>query len=134
MKTVFVVVGLLAVGVTASAHHAFSSEFDAKKPVTLKGTVTKMEWINPHAWIHIDVPRSGGKMESWMIEASTPNNLVRRGFTRNSLQPGTVITVQGYQAKDGALRANGTALTYEDGRHLFIGSTGTGAPEEPPKQ
>jgi hypothetical protein len=127
-------VGLCAAGAAASAHHAFSAEFDAQKPVTLKGTVTKMEWINPHAWIHIDVQGPNGKTEEWMVEASTPNNLVRRGFTRNSLAPGTLITVEGYQAKDGAQRANGTTLTYEDGRHLFIGSAGTGAPVEPPKQ
>jgi len=125
-------VGFLAVGTTASAHHAFAAEFDKDAPLTLKGTVVRMQWINPHPWIHIDVPKDDGTVERWMIEASAPNNLLRRGFTRDSLPPGTVITVDGYRALDGATRANWTALTYEDGRHLFIGSAGTGAPAEPP--
>jgi hypothetical protein len=125
--------GFFAAGTTASAHHAFAAEFDKDKPIKLTGTVTKMQWINPHPWIHIDVKREGGKVEPWMIEASAPNNLLRRGFTRDSLPPGSVITVEGYQALDGSMRANGTALTFPDGRHLFIGSSGTGAPVEPPK-
>ena len=114
----------------ASAHHAFAAEFDATKPIKLRGTVTKMEWINPHPWIHIEVKKSDGAAEVWMIEASAPNNLLRRGFTRDSLPVGSVITVDGYQALDGAKRANGTTLTWPDGRHLFIGSSGTGAPYE----
>ena len=125
-------VGFLAVGTTVAAHHAFAAEFDKDAPLTLKGTVVRMQWINPHPWIHIDVAKEDGTVERWMIEASAPNNLLRRGFTRDSLPPGTVITVDGYQALDGSERANGTALTYEDGRHLFIGSAGTGAPQEPP--
>jgi hypothetical protein len=129
---------LMAAGTTRLvAHHAFAAEFDKDKPIKLKGTVTKMQWINPHPWIHIDVKKADGKVESWMIEASAPNNLLRRGFTRDSLPPGVVITVEGYQALDGSTRANGTALTFEDGRHLFIGSSGTGAPFEklePPKK
>ena len=123
--------GLLIAVRTASGHHAFAAEFDKDKPVVLTGTVFKMEWINPHPWIHIDVKDKDGKTVRWMIEASAPNNLLRRGFTRDSLPPGSVITVQGYQAIDGANRANGTALTYPDGRHLFIGSQGTGAPSSP---
>ena len=125
-------IGALAAGTQASAHHAFAAEFDKDAPLTLKGTVVRMQWINPHPWIHIDVMTEDGTVERWMIEASAPNNLLRRGFTRDSLPPGEVITVDGYQSLDGSNRANGTALTYQDGRHLFIGSAGTGAPDEPP--
>jgi hypothetical protein len=124
--------GFLAANATPSAHHAFAAEFDKDKPIQLEGTVTRMQWINPHPWIHIDVKTKDGKIEKWMIEASAPNNLLRRGFTRDSLPPGTFIKVDGYQALDGSQRANGTALTFADGRHLFIGSAGTGAPVEPP--
>jgi hypothetical protein len=122
--------GLLMAAAPAIAHHAFAAEFDAKKPIKLTGTVTKMEWINPHAWIHIDVKKPDGKIESWMIEGGTPNTLLRRGFTKNSLLPGTEILVDGYQAKDGSMRANGRDLTLPDGRKLFLGSSGTGAPED----
>jgi hypothetical protein len=133
-KQMFVLIGLgvLIAGTAASAHHAFAAEFDKDKPIKMQGTVTKMQWINPHPWIHIDVKNKDGKVESWMIEASAPNNLLRRGFTRESLPAGSVITVEGYQALDGSHRANGTALTFADGKHLFIGSAGTGAPVEPP--
>lgn len=112
----------------AHAHHAFAAEFDANKPVKLEGTVTRMEWINPHAWIHVDVKKPDGTVEKWMIEGGTPNTLLRRGFTKTSLLPGTVIVVDGYQAKDGSLKANGRDLTFPDGRKLFMGSSGTGAP------
>ena|SRR5437762_7942640 len=112
------------------AHHAFSAEFDAKQPIKLTGTVTKMEWINPHAWIHIDVKRPDGAVEKWMIEGGTPNTLFRRGFTKNSVLPGTVIIVDGYRAKDGSMKANGRDLTLSDGRKLFLGSSGTGAPKD----
>src|SRR3982750_565273 len=121
---------LLVAAVPVLAHHSFAAEFDAKKPIKLQGTVTKMEWINPHAWIHIDVKKPDGKIESWMIEGGTPNTLLRRGFTKNSLLPGTEILVDGYQAKDGSMRANGRDLTLPDGRKLFMGSSGTGAPED----
>jgi hypothetical protein len=121
-------VGLLLAAVPAVAHHAFAAEFDAKKPIQLRGTVTKMEWINPHAWIHVDVKKPDGSVESWMIEGGTPNTLLRRGFTKNSLLPGTEILVDGYQAKDGSKRANGRDLTLPDGKKLFMGSSGTGAP------
>jgi hypothetical protein len=106
------------------AHHAFSAEFDEKKPVTLRGIVTQMEWINPHAWIHIDVKNPEGAVESWMVEAGAPNALLKRGWTKKSLPEGTEIVVQGYQAKDGALRANGRNVTFPDGRKLFVGSPG----------
>ena len=116
--------------VSLSAHHAFAAEFDANKPVNFKGTVTKMEWINPHVWIHLDVKKPDGKVEKWAFEAGTPNVLFRRGFTKQSLLPGTEIVVDGYQAKDGSQRANGRDLTFADGRKLFLGSSGTGAPYE----
>jgi hypothetical protein len=125
------VVLLVCLGLTpVRAHHAFAAEFDADKPVKLQGTVTKMEWINPHTWIHIDVKTPNGKVESWMIEGGPPNALSRRGFTRDSLPVGTEILVEGFQAKDGSLRANGRDLTLADGRKLFVGSSGTGAPKD----
>jgi hypothetical protein len=114
------------------AHHSFAAEFDAKKPVKLRGTVTKMEWINPHSWIHIDVKTPDGKVEQWMVEGGAPNALLRRGWNKNSLLPGTEIFVEGFQAKDGALRANGRDITFPDGKKLFVGSSGTGAPDERP--
>jgi len=117
------------------AHHAFSAEFDADRPVKFRGTVTKMEWVNPHAWIHIDVKKPDGTTEEWMIEAGTPNTLFRRGLTKQSLQPGMEVLVDGYQSKDGSLRANGRDLMLPNGQTLFLGSTGTGAPyETPPKK
>jgi hypothetical protein len=121
---------LLGASATASAHHAFAAEFDSKKPVKFTGTVTKMLWVNPHAWIYLDVKQPDGTVEEWMIEAGTPNTLLRRGFTKESLQPGTEIIVDGFQAKDGARRANGRDVTLPNGKVLFIGSSGTGAPDE----
>jgi hypothetical protein len=126
-------IGLVLGAATALAHHAFSAEFDSSKPVKLRGKVTKVEWINPHAWIHIDVEDSDGKVISWMVEAGTPNTLFRRGFSKNSLPLGTEIVVDGYQAKDGSNRANGRDLTFPDGRKLFIGTSGTGAPYDEKK-
>jgi hypothetical protein len=127
-------VGLLlaAATVTVSAHHAFAAEFDANKPVNFKGTVTKMEWTNPHTWLHVDVKKADGTVESWAIEAGTPNVLFRRGFTKETLLPGTEVVIDGYQSKDGSHRANGRDLTLPDGRQLFLGSSGTGAPYELP--
>jgi uncharacterized protein DUF6152 len=116
----------------AWAHHAFAAEFDAKKEIKFEATVTRMEWTNPHVWIHVDVKQPNGSVEKWAIEAGTPNVLYRRGFTKESLLPGTKIVVDGYRAKDGSHRANGRDLTLPDGRTLFLGSSGTGAPVERP--
>jgi len=128
-------VGLAAVSLALAAaplyaHHAFSSEFDADKPLQLAGTVSKVEWVNPHAWIHIEVKKPDGQVEEWMIEGGTPNTLMRRGVSRDTLKVGTEVRISGYQAKDGSNRANGRDITYPDGRKLFLGSTGTGAPYE----
>ena len=115
------------------AHHAFAAEFDAKRPVHLEGTLAKVELINPHSWIHVSVTAPDGKVTNWMVEAGTPNTLFRRGFTKDSLQTGTEIFVDGYQAKDGSNKANGRDITFPDGRKLFLGSSGTGAPYDEKK-
>jgi hypothetical protein len=134
MKRVRALVALVVAGcattAAAVAHHSFSAEYDAKQPITLKGTVIKMEWINPHSWIHINVKNADGTTTEWMIESGTPNTLVRRGFTKQSLLPGTEITVEGFRAKNGANRANGADLILSDGKRLFLGSSGTGAPKD----
>jgi hypothetical protein len=120
----------LACAASVAAHHAFAAEFDATKPFKIRGTVVKMEWINPHTWLHLDVKRSDGKVERWMIEGGPPNALYRRGFTKNSLPLGSEILVEGFRAKDGSLKGNGRELTFSDGRRLFVGSSGTGAPKD----
>jgi hypothetical protein len=113
-----------------SAHHAFAAEFDADKPVSFKGTVSKMLWVNPHSWIYVEVKKPDGKVETWAVEGGTPSVLFRRGLTKDSLKPGTAVLVEGYRAKDGSLRANGRSVTLADGTKLFVGSSGTGAPYE----
>lgn len=124
--------GLVLMGAAASlrAHHAFAAEFDADKPVAFKGTITKMEWTNPHVWLHLDVKKPDGSVEPWAFEAGTPSTLFRRGFSKTSLLPGVEVSVDGYQAKDGSKRANGRDLTFADGKKMFLGSSGTGAPYE----
>jgi Family of unknown function (DUF6152) len=140
MRTKFFVMAGAAVasallgGAVALAHHAFAAEFDANKPVNLRGPVTRVEWINPHAWIHIDSKNADGTTTPWMVEGGTPNTLLRRGITKDSLVIGTEIVVRGYQSKDALCkpkcRANGRDVTFPDGRKLFMGSSGTGAPKD----
>jgi Family of unknown function (DUF6152) len=117
---------------SASAHHSFAAEYDANKPVTLTGSVTKMAWINPHSWVYIDVKKTDGNVENWAVEAGPPGTLIRAGFTKESLAPGIVIVVNGYRAKDGALRANGRDITLPDGRLLFVGGSSPDAPKDFP--
>ena len=126
--------GLCAAAAGAEAHHAFTAEFDGKSPVLLRGRVTKVEWINPHAWVHLSVETPGKPAQEWMVEGGTPNTLLRAGIDRNTLKPGTEIIVRGYQSKDKAClpacKANGRDVTFPDGRKLFMGSSGTGAPRD----
>jgi hypothetical protein len=121
---------LAATVVSVRAHHSFAAEFNADKPVKFKGTVTRVEWTNPHVWIHVSEKKANGTVAEWAVEGGTPSVLFRRGFTKQSLVPGTEIRVDGYQAKDGTNRANGRDITLPDGRTLFLGSSGTGAPYE----
>ena len=123
---------LLIAALPAAAHHAFGGEFDANRPVLLKGKLVKVEWVNPHSWLHVEVTNAKGEKEVWMVEGGSPNSLLRRGVTRDSLKVGTDVVVDGYQARDHTLlRANGRNITTGDGKKLFLGSSGTGAPDDP---
>ena len=131
LTTRLVVIALVAtgaMGIEVIAHHAFGAEFDPNRPVLLRGPVVKVEWVNPHAWIHMEVTNDNGSKEVWMVEGGTPNTLLRRGLKRDSIKPGTIIIVDGYQSKDRLSRANGRDVTFEDGTKFFMGSSGTGAP------
>jgi len=133
VKTGAVVVGIALFFSRASvlAHHSFSAEFDAEKPVRFTdATITKVMLVNPHSWIYVDVKMPDGKVENWAIEAGSPNMLLRRGISKDNIPIGTKIVVDGYQSKDGSRRANGRDLTLPDGQKLFLGSSGTGAPYE----
>jgi DNA/RNA endonuclease YhcR with UshA esterase domain len=130
LAIVGVALWLAVAAVPVAAHHSFAAEFDAGRPVTLHGTVSRMDWVNPHSWIHLDVKNDDGTITTWMIEGGTPNTLLRRGFTKDSLKAGTELTVEGYRAKNGANRANGRDLVLPGGQRLFLGSSGTGAPSD----
>jgi len=133
LKQIATVAGLTLgalISTHSHAHHAFGAEFDANSPLTLRGSVTKIEWVNPHAWFHIEVAAADGKTEQWRIEGGTPNTLLRRGINKRSIAIGTKIVVDGYQAKDRSNSANGRNITLANGKKMFMGSSGTGAPED----
>jgi hypothetical protein len=134
MKTTFAFVlaiaGLLVAVLPLSAHHAFAAEFDSNKPVKLRGTVVKVEMVNPHSWIHVNVKNADGTTTEWMIEGGSPNALIRHGFTKAALPVGTEVIFEGFQAKDGSPRANGRDITFPDGKKIFLGSSGPDGPPE----
>ena len=131
MRMAFVlVVSCMLIGESARAHHSFAAEYDANRPITLKGEVLRVDFVNPHGWLYVSVKDAKGRTETWNVEMGSPNSLIRRGFTKNSVPTGTEVTITGYRAKDGSRTVNGTNVTLPDGRKLFTGSPGTGAPAE----
>ena len=130
LKLALIMTASSVVGTQVAAHHAFGAEFDPNRPLILRGPVVKVEWVNPHAWIHMEHTTEAGDKEVWMVEGGTPNTLLRRGLNKRSLTPGTFIGVDGYQSKDRSKRANGRDVTLADGRKVFMGSSGTGAPRD----
>jgi len=129
---VFAGIGQLLAAAPVAAHHAFAAEFDAEQPVRLEGTVARMEWISPHSWLHLDVPKPDGTVERWMVEGGPPNALFRRGITQESLPVGTEVVIEGFRARDGSMRANGRDITLTDGSRPFVGPFGSGAPGDGP--
>jgi len=123
MSCLLAVAAVLLPSLPVQAHHSFASEFDINQPIELVGKVNRMQWSNPHAWIHIDVTTASGEVQTWMVEGGAPNALFRRGWNRDSLPPGTEVRVKGYRARDMAFRANGTEVILADGSRLFVGSS-----------
>ncbi len=129
----FAIAGLIWSASPIRAHHAFAAEFDVNRPIKLRGIVTKMDWINPHSWIYLDVKGKDGKTVNWMIEGGSPNSLIRLGFTKDALPVGSEIVMEGFQAKDGSTRGVGKSLAFADGRKLFLGGSAPGANGETEK-
>jgi len=132
IAVILVSAGMFLAVAPAWAHHAFAAEFDSNKPVKLTGRVTKVEWINPHSWIHMDVKGADGTVANWMVEGGSPNALIRRGLTKSLIPEGAEIVVDGYRSKDGSNRANGRDITLADGKRLFVG--GSNPDEQPDKK
>ena len=126
--------GVILAAASGSAHHSFSAEFDIDKPITLHGTLTDLEWVNPHGWLHMDVEGPDGEVVNWAVEMGNPTSLLRRGLRKSDFPPGIDFVVEGYLAKDGTPTANGITVTFPDGRDFFAGSSGTGGPEPTPQQ